>query len=60
MKQQQKNFEANGAGASRPAGYGHVDDAPAAHRLRLWTTQRCAAALSTVAAFDDSPQPSTI
>ena len=47
-------------GPSRPAGYGHVDDAPAAHRLRPWTTQRCAAALSTVAAFDHSPQPSTI
>lgn len=55
MKQQQKNFEAHGAGASPSAGYGHVDDAPAAHRLRPWTTQRCAAALPTVAAFDHMP-----
>src|SRR6185295_17345962 len=42
-------------GASRPAGYGHVDDAPAAHRLRPWTTRRCAAALPTAATFDHMP-----
>lgn len=35
--------------------YGHVDDAPAAHRLRPWTTRRCAAALPTAAAFDHMP-----
>ena len=35
----QKSSEPRGAGRSRPAGYGHVDDAPAAHRLRPWTTR---------------------
>ena len=44
-----------GPGASRPAGHGHVDDAPAAHRLRPWTTRRCAAALPTAAAFAHMP-----
>jgi len=29
-----------------------VDDAPAAHRLRPWTTRRCAAELPTAATFD--------
>jgi len=32
-----------------------MDDAPAAHRLRPWTTRRCAAALPTAAAFDHMP-----
>ena len=50
-----ENFEAAGPGASRPAGYGHMDDAPAAHRLRPWTTCRCAAALPTAATFDHMP-----
>jgi hypothetical protein len=41
--------------AVRLAGHGHVDDAPAAHRLRAWTTRRCAAALPTAATFDHMP-----
>ena len=32
-----------------------MDDAPAAHRLRPWTTRRCAAALPTAATFDHMP-----
>ena len=32
-----------------------MDDAPVAHRLRPWTTRRCAAALPTAAAFDHMP-----
>ena len=50
-----KTWCRRGPGASRPAGHGHVDDAPAAHRRRPWTTRRCAAALPTATAFDHMP-----
>ena len=32
------DFVHRGPGAARPAGHGHVDDAPIAHRARPWTT----------------------